>query len=288
MATRKTSSKSGATRKRTTAPSRSAATRGTSAAGTRKRAAVSEPAAVETVEVVEVAAARGNVYNRYPVAALIAEFLGTFLFVAFAVVTQVNPLYAFFGLIAIVTLFGRLSGPHLNPAVTIGAWLARFVSGRTAVFYIIAQILGGLAAFGVLSLLSAATGASATSALTASTGLYKLTALTATTEWYIFAGELIGAIIFGFGVASALTRNNSLARGVVYGGSFLIASFIVYASGAFAVLNPVLAGALQGYSYIDWKSFNLFPVLVYAIAPIVGASLGFGLARLVEKSTVTE
>lgn len=286
MATRKSPSKSSAARKRTSA---GRSTRST--ANTSSRVA-GQSAAVETVEVVEVVEARGRrggAFGRYPIAALLAEFLGTFAFVAFAVVTQINPLYAFFGLIAIVTLFGRLSGPHLNPAVSIGAWLARYISGRTAVFYIIAQILGGLAAFGVLTLLTS--GATTTDQYTGASSaaqLYSLGALSSSKEWYTFAAELVAAIILGYGVATALVRNNSLVRGFIYGGSFLVASFIAYASGAFAVINPVLAGALQGYSHIDWATFNLFPILVYVIAPVVGVSLGFGLYRLIERSTVTE
>lgn len=291
MATRKSPSKTAAARKRSSTPSRSRTSSASSSTTARRK--VAEKPVVETVEAVEVAettsSVRGGIYNRYPIAALIAEFLGTFLFVSFAVVTQTNPLYAFFGLIAIVVLFARLSGPHLNPALTIGAWLARYISGRTAVFYILAQVLGGLAAFGVLTLLTS--GASTTDAYTgaaSAASLYSLSALTASKEWYTFAAELIGTLILGFGVATALTRNNALVRGFLYGGSFLIASFIVYASGAFAVINPVLAGALQAYSHIDWATFNLFPVLVYIIAPVVGASLGFGLYKLIEKSTVTE
>lgn len=295
MATRKSPSKSSAPRKRTSSTSRS-----TRSATTTTRRVTAKPAAREVVKsepapknveakVAEAVTSPAGFYNRFPVAALIAEFLGTFIFVSFAVVTQVNPLYAFFGLIAIVVLFSRLSGPHLNPAITIGAWLARFVSGRTAVFYILAQILGGLAAFGVLTLLTG--GATTTDAYTGATtaaSLYSLSELAANKEWYIFAAELIGSIILGYAVATALTRNNSLVRGFLYGGGFLLASFIAYASGAFAIMNPVLAGALQGYSHIDWSTFNLFPVLVYVIAPVVGASLGFGLYKLIDKSTVTE
>ena len=288
MATRKSPSKTAASRKRTST------SRSTSPAITSPRRSVSsKPVEIveESVEVIETTpvSTRSSIYVRYPIAALIAEFLGTFMFVAFTVVTQINPLYAFFGLIAIVGLFARLSGPQLNPAITIGAWLARFISGRTAILYIIAQVLGGLAAFGVLTLLTggATTTNQYTGAASAAT-LYSLGTLSASKEWYTFAAELIGAIILGFGVANALARTNSVVRGLLYGGTFLVASFVVYASGAFAVINPVLAGALQAYSHINWATFNLFPVLVYVIAPVVGASLGFGLYRLIEKTTVTE
>jgi len=40
--------------------------------------------------------------------------------------------------------FGGASGAHLNPAVTIGAWLAGRFPGRDVVPYILAQVIGGL------------------------------------------------------------------------------------------------------------------------------------------------
>jgi aquaporin Z len=276
-----------ATRK---SPSRTGSARRTSTARTADTRVTETPVeTVATVEAVEYSAERPGFYNRFPVAALIAEFLGTFAFVAFSVVTQINPLYAFFGLIGIVALFGRLSGPHLNPAISIGAWLSRFISGRTALFYVVAQILGGFAAFGILSLfnLSATTTDQYTGAATAA-NLYSLPVLTASHQWVTFAAELIGAIILGYGVATALSRRSTAVRAIAYAGSALVASFIVYATGAFGVFNPVLAGGLKAYSHIDWATFNLFPVLVYAIAPIIGASLGFGLYRLLQRATVTE
>jgi aquaporin Z len=47
---------------------------------------------------------------------------------------------------------GRVSGAHINPAVTIGFWLMRKLDGRAAVGYVIAQLLG--ASLGALPLLA--------------------------------------------------------------------------------------------------------------------------------------
>ena len=42
----------------------------------------------------------------------------------------------------------RISGGHLNPAITIGAWSLGRISWRNAVLYIVAQLLGAVAAVG--------------------------------------------------------------------------------------------------------------------------------------------
>jgi aquaporin Z len=60
-----------------------------------------------------------------------------------------------FGLIVLAMIynFGDISGAHLNPAVTIGFWAARRLPGREVLPYIASQILGALAASGVLRML---------------------------------------------------------------------------------------------------------------------------------------
>jgi aquaporin Z len=60
-----------------------------------------------------------------------------------------------FGMIvlAMIYTFGDISGAHLNPAVTIGFWAARRLPGREVLPYLTSQILGALAASGVLRVL---------------------------------------------------------------------------------------------------------------------------------------
>ncbi|MFQ5663335.1 MAG: MIP/aquaporin family protein [Terriglobia bacterium] len=43
-----------------------------------------------------------------------------------------------------VSAIGHISGGHINPAVTFGAWVARKISTRDAVVYWIAQLAGGV------------------------------------------------------------------------------------------------------------------------------------------------
>lgn len=46
--------------------------------------------------------------------------------------------------------FGHISGGHFNPAVSVGLWLGGRFPGKDLVPYVIAQVLGGIAAGGIL------------------------------------------------------------------------------------------------------------------------------------------
>src|SRR5205085_2882109 len=60
-----------------------------------------------------------------------------------------------FGLVVLAMIYtvGDISGAHLNPAVTIGFWIARRLPGRELVPYLASQITGALIASGLLRLL---------------------------------------------------------------------------------------------------------------------------------------
>jgi aquaporin Z len=60
-----------------------------------------------------------------------------------------------FGLtvLSIAYSFGHISGAHLNPAVTIGLWMAGRIDAKVIFPYITSQVLGGIAAAGVLFLI---------------------------------------------------------------------------------------------------------------------------------------
>lgn len=90
---------------------------------------------------------------------LVAEFLGTFMLVFFgagAVMTTVFP-KANFALLGIALVYGlalavavtatmAISGGHLNPAITAGLLAVRRITATAALLYIIAQVLGAVAA----------------------------------------------------------------------------------------------------------------------------------------------
>ena len=57
-----------------------------------------------------------------------------------------------FGLTVLVMVYaiGPISGCHINPAITISMWVADKIKGKDAIFYIIAQCIGGIIGAGVL------------------------------------------------------------------------------------------------------------------------------------------
>jgi aquaporin Z len=61
-----------------------------------------------------------------------------------------------FGLTVVTMAYaiGHISGCHLNPAVSVGLWAAGRFKGSELPGYILAQVLGGLAAGGVLYLIA--------------------------------------------------------------------------------------------------------------------------------------
>ena len=67
-----------------------------------------------------------------------------------------------FGLTVVTMAYaiGHISGAHLNPAVSVGCWVAGRLDGKDLVSYIVAQVLGGIAAAGVLYLIATGNGSS--------------------------------------------------------------------------------------------------------------------------------
>jgi aquaporin Z len=228
------------------------------------------------------------------IAALIAEFIGTFIFAAAIIAGQGQPILVFFALVGVVLAISTLSGAYVNPALTLGAWITRRMSGLRAAGYIVAQLLGALLAFVVLSAyVHAAPAASAADAMNGATGateLFKATALPDGKEWYVFFSEFIGTAIFGFAVAGATRekKERTAAAFTVGLGVFLglmVAGSAAAMVGANAILNPAVAVSLQAINFA-----NVWPVLVYVVGAGLGAIIGFilfDLLRGVEQTDKT-
>jgi aquaporin Z len=93
----------------------------------------------------------------------LAEFVGTFTLVLFGCGTAVvagksvgilGIAFAFgFALIAMAYGIGPISGCHINPAVSLGVYVAGRMTVKDLVGYIVAQSLGAIAGAGVLAVI---------------------------------------------------------------------------------------------------------------------------------------
>jgi aquaporin Z len=77
----------------------------------------------------------------------LVEFLGT-LFFLFTIISVGNHPLAIGGALALaIYLGGKISGGNFNPAVSVMMVVAGKLSKQDLIGYILAQVLGGLAAF---------------------------------------------------------------------------------------------------------------------------------------------
>jgi aquaporin Z len=210
------------------------------------------------------------------VAALIAEFIGTFILTATVIAGQGQPILVFFALVGVVLAVGTISGAYVNPALVLGAWVTRRMNSTRAVGYIVAQVLGAMLALVVLNAyVHAAPAADATQTYNTATELFKAAALPQGKEWFIFFSEFVGLLIFGFAVAGATRekKDRTAAAFTIGLGAFLglmIAGSGAAFLGANAILNPAVAIGLQAISF-----GSVWPVAVYVVGGSIGAIIGF-------------
>jgi glycerol uptake facilitator-like aquaporin len=232
--------------------------------------------------------------------AILGEVIGTGLISALAFTLGLaNPLYWVFAYVGVTLAVFKLSGAHLNPAITAGMMASRRISAIRGVLYIIAQVIGAWAGFMIISGFHSAGVASGNiDATTAALPTLQGAAdATAQTEGYSFFWaytmiEFIGAIIISFFFARGLSYKKKpivFATTVAFG-VFLALSFAVlinqsffYNAGNSFTLNPALSlmfGIFPGSA----ESFGalmsaLMPMVVtYIVFPVLGGVLGFYLS----------
>jgi aquaporin Z len=79
------------------------------------------------------------------VVSLLAEFLGTFLLVLSVFASGGNAYVIGATLAVIVLLTGKLSGAHVNPAISFTMFMKGSLSVKELGGYVVAQLLGGVA-----------------------------------------------------------------------------------------------------------------------------------------------
>jgi len=173
----------------------------------------------------------------------LAELVGAF-FLTLAVGTSLasgapvlpTPVVAALTLGIFVYTVGKVSGAHLNPAVTLGVLSVGKIEVKDAVIYIVFQVVGAALAMAALQ----GFGVEAQ-------------------DGFVFGvWEAVGAFLLTFGVCSLVYEQvDGDAAGVVVGGSLLL-GILVAGSTSLGILNPAVAIGLGAINF------------AYLLGPIVG------------------
>ena len=227
--------------------------------------------------------------NRY-----LAEFFGTFWLVlggcGSAVLAAAFPdlgigllgVSLAFGLTVVTMAYaiGHISGAHLNPAVSIGLWAGgRFAAGELLP-YVVAQVLGGIAAGGVLYLIASGAPGFDVAAGFASNGFGEHSpggySMTAVLICEIVMTAMFVLIILGATDSRAPAGFAPLAIGLALCLIHLISIPVSNTS-----VNPARSTGVAIYVG-GWATAQLW---LFWVAPIVGALLGAGIYRSIGRSS---
>lgn len=198
-------------------------------------------------------------FSRQKIAMVVAEFMGATV-LATAVYAMVGrTTFPLFEAIAagltvglLVQTIGAASGAHVNPAITLGLWSVRKIKTLQAVLYIAAQMLGGLAAWGLINYFLG----------------HSIDSIAGKFDWKILIAEGVGAFVFAFGFASAIYQKYEGGKLAFTVGSSLTIGILVASLGSNAVVNPAVALGIQSWNW------------AYAAGPLVGGIIGMNVYAL--------
>lgn len=200
----------------------------------------------------------------------IAEVIGTFtlVFMAFSTILFMKPEVGLLGIsmsfgLAVVAMaygIGPISGAHLNPAVSLGVYLAGRMSMQEMIGYWISQVIGGVLASLVLFAMTANPGEASTAIGPWGTMAALIFEVVAT---FLFVTVILGATQEGHatpvaGLAIGLTLTMIHLAGISVTGVSVnparaIASNIFDASAAaqlwLYILAPLVGGGLAGIAH---------------------------------------
>jgi glycerol uptake facilitator-like aquaporin len=181
-----------------------------------------------------------------------SEFFATFtlsylvsLSIAFPVaLPYATPTVAALTIGLLVYLIGPYSGAHINPAITVAMLSLKKISSKDAVFYVVAQMFGALAARFLLLM------------------MHQTLTIPFSNDLQVVVAEGIGAFFLALGVCTVtLKKVDGLLAGVMVGASLFI-GILTAIPFSNAILNPAVAFALGSYGPM------------YILGPIVGAVCG--------------
>ncbi|MEZ9037392.1 aquaporin Z [Vibrio cyclitrophicus] len=187
-----------------------------------------------------------------------------------------------FGLTVLTMAFavGHISGCHLNPAVTIGLWSGGRFDGKDVAPYIIAQVIGGIIAGGVLFVIaSGQAGFDVVSSGFASNGYgehspggYSLTAA--------LVCEVLMTMVFLFVIMGATDSKAPAGFAPIAIGLCLTLIHLISIPVTNTSVNPARSTGVAVFVG-DWAVSQLW---LFWIAPIIGAVIGAAIYKAVRGS----
>jgi len=219
---------------------------------------------------------------------LVAELVGTFVLVFFAVgaavfgvdrIQATGVALAFgFVLLALVYALAPISGCHVNPAVTLGVLITRGISGRDAGLYVLVQIVG------------ATLGAAGITLLTVVGGVVDQTGNLGTNSWGQFItgpGALLLEVVLTFLlVFVVLLVTGPDAERSTAGLAIGVTLTVVHLVGVPLDATSVNPARSIGPALFEGGS-ALTQLWLFVVAPLVGGAIAAGLVLVLRRQDTT-
>ena len=225
--------------------------------------------------------------------AYIAEAIGTFVLVFFAcgvaavtggslLVTSLT-----FGLVIVIMslLIGKISGCHINPAVSLACLMTKRMSVRDFIGYVIAQVVGGLLGAIILFALIKMNGLNGSFFETAASNLTYKEKLEAGPIFSAMFIESILTFVFVYVVLHATDEKNGVTKyaGIIIGTALMF----VHLLGIFFTstsVNPARSIATAfGDLIFSGEATALKHVWIFIIAPMGGGALAAVVYDMINK-----
>ncbi len=166
----------------------------------------------------------------------------------------------------VVSATMNISGGHVNPAVTFGAFLTKRIPATLAGIYVVAQLAGGIAGAAFVRALLPMGAVDAASIGATLTDTSVMTTLAAVSLELVLTFFLVFTV-FGTGMSKHAPKVGGFAIGLVLFFDILVGGPLTGASmNPARTLGPVAVGAPLGMGPAGWLA-------VYFVGPLLGGAL---------------